>query len=169
MTAPLNYSVASIPGKYGRLFVASSAGALLPVTFKKVTATVEADDIPNPSSEDGGFKNGLTGLVGLSATFEMPYQVHRTGQIVAPGLSFLFPTALVVYEIWLIHTDNSAAFGSLMRYTGVGRVLGGPTDIDMADKIGINVRVESKGGIYLPGTAAPTPGQMLANFTNELA
>lgn len=173
--ARTNTSQLAIPGKYGRVLVSDSTGALYPVNFKKWSYPFQGDDIPNPGFEDSGFKNGLIGLVGAEIKFEGPYQLQRTavnaatGTLVAAGMALLVPTTLLVYECWLVHPDSAATWGSLMKYTGVGQVQEGGADNDATDKANSSVSIITRGPIYAPGNpSVPTPATMLANFINQL-
>lgn len=167
MVASVNLTQTPVSGKYGRVFVSDTSGAVYPVNFKKWSVGFEADDIENPGFEDFGWKNGLTGLVGASIDLEGPFQVTRADGTVGAGLSLLVPGAFTVPVLYIVNPDYYAGFGSLLRYTMAAQVIPVNTDQDVKDKASITVRLVSRGAIYRPGQSSPTPAQILANFTNQ--
>jgi len=163
---------AAIPGKYARVFVSSliaNPGTLYPVNFSKWNIVPKANDIDTTGFEDGFWENGLAGIVGAEIDLQGPFQVNRAGGTVGAGIQLMYPTALLVYELWLIHPDKSSAYGSLMRFTGVGQVMEYPVGTGTQEHTTFNPRVKPRGRVYLPGEVSPAPATLLSSFTNQLA
>lgn len=163
---------AAIPGKYARVFVSSliaNPGTLYPVNFSKWSIDPKSNDIPTTGFEDGFWANGLAGIVEADISLEGPFQVNRAGGTVGAGIQLMYPTAMLVFELWLIHPDKSSTYGSLMRFTGVGQVLEYPVGSGVQEHATFNPRVKPRGRVYLPGEAAPAPAVMLSSYTNQLS
>lgn len=170
MTASANINETPVTGKYSRLFVSNSSGTMFPCNGSKWKAHIKTSDIDTTGFEDFGFGNGLAGIVRADFEFEMPFQVLRANGQIGNAAALLTATRFFVYECWIAHPDFAVQFPSMIldRVTGVAQVIDQPYETEVNGKVMLNVTASSRGGIYLPGSVAPSQVAMLALFTNAL-
>ena len=167
MTASANISETALAGKYSRLFVSNSSGTMFPANASKWKADIKTTDIPTTGFEDFGYANGLCGVIEADLEFEMPFQLLRSGAgALGNAAALLYATARFVFEGWLVHPDFSALFGSIERVTCVAQVIGQPVETEVNGKASLHVTAKSRGAIYLPNSAAPSPSALLQLHLN---
>jgi hypothetical protein len=169
-TPSANINETAIAGKYSRVFASNPSGLLYPINCVDWKFPLKTTDIEGITGfEDFGFGNGLTGIIeAKGCSINCPVQVARSGSGLGNALTYLYLNQFFVYECWLINPDlgQSVYTASLLRFTGVAQVTDTPVENEVNGKPMTNIQFSTRGAIYRPGFAAPSPAAMLSLFIN---